>query len=342
MNTMLRRCAAAVLSIGVAAPVGAADPFAYSFDSCVANGECRLVSQLELGQLRGGFTLNTAGGPLQFTFGISQAVFVNDELVAVTAIVSQMGDTIARLTSGGVPAQTVIAALQSASGAVSSTTFTGTRSAAAAAPQATQAVQPATQAVSGAATPAVQAAAPAGGTAASAVTNATQSIQPSTQNASSATGNAAQNVTQAVTPAAQPPLSASSGAAGTAAPVGQPATQATSIQTASAGQVAAATTSPTAPANAAPSPPPVTINGTPVTPGNPVVNVPTAAELRSLIVQIGTGNSAPVIGNGAVVIQNSVDGAAIRAVTMLEVSAKIKDALSSMQLQNSIRQSLLP
>jgi hypothetical protein len=71
-----------------------------------------------------------------------------------------------------------------------------------------------------------------------------------------------------------------------------------------------------------------------------VVNVPTAAELRSLLVQVGPGNNAQTIGNGAVAIQNTVNGAAIRAMTVLEVSAKLKDALSGLRLQDSIRQSL--
>jgi hypothetical protein len=85
------------------------------------------------------------------------------------------------------------------------------------------------------------------------------------------------------------------------------------------------------------------VNGTPVAPGQPVVlNLPTAAELRSLVVQNGLGNSAPLVNNGAAatIIQNSVDGAAIRTMTVLDVSAKIKSAATALQLQNSIRQSL--
>jgi hypothetical protein len=87
----------------------------------------------------------------------------------------------------------------------------------------------------------------------------------------------------------------------------------------------------------------VVVNGTPVAPGQPVVlNLPTAAELRSLVVQNGLGNSAPIVNNGAAatIIQNSVDGAAIRTMTVLDVSAKIKSAATALQLQNSIRQSL--
>ena len=371
MNTVLGRCAAAVLSIGVATPGGAAERFAYSFDTCVAQRECRVVSQRELDRLRGGFSFSTAGGSIEFTFGIAQAVFVNDQLVAVTQIVSQLGDTIARLAPNGVPAETLVAALQSASGAVGSSTGAaaqGTQSAAGAAKQgaqaaqpaiqaaagaatqATQTVQPAIQAATGAATQAAQAVSPAvqaasgaatqGGAqavppavqpASSAVTNATQSIQPSTQSASSAVSNA----TQAANPAIQSSTAAASGAAGTAAPGGQPATQVTTSQAATASQAAVANTPPSAPAsgpsaNAASSSsqPSVLVNGVPVVPGQPVVNVPTAAELRSLLVQVGPGNNAQTIGNGAVAIQNTVNGAAIRAMTVLEVSAKLKDALS--------------
>jgi hypothetical protein len=134
--------------------------------------------------------------------------------------------------------------------------------------------------------------------------------------------NAVTNATQAVKPAVKATSSPASGAAGAAAQVVQSATQAAS--------------------NARSSVPVVVVNGTSVTPGNPVLNLPTAAELRSLVIQNGPGNSAPIVGNAAAatIIQNTVDGAAIRAMTVMEVSAKVKEALSGLRLQNSIRQSL--
>jgi hypothetical protein len=309
MQAILRRCAAAALSVGVAAPVVAAERFAYSFDSCIAKHECRLVSHTELARLRGGFTFTTGGAPVEFTFGIAQAVFVNDQLVAITQVVSELGQTIARLAPGAVRVEVLTAALQSASMAVGSSTAAaaeGARTAAGAATQGAQAGQPGIQAASGAATPGAQAA------------------QPAVQ----AVSNAVSNATQAVKPAVQGPASVASGAVGTAARGVQSATQA---------QVTSSAT-----ANAGSSAPTVVVNGTPVIPGKPVVNVPSAAELRSLIIQNGTANSAPSVGNGAVatIIQNTVDGAAIRAMTVMEVSGKVKEALGGLRLQNSIRQSL--
>jgi len=344
MNNVLRRCAAAVLSIGVATPAGAAERLIYRFDTCVAQRECRVVSRLELDRLRGGFSLTTAAGTVQFTFGIAQAVFVNDQLVAMTQIVSQLGDTIAMLAPNGIPAETLVAALRTASGAVGSSTnavASSTKGAAGAATQGAQAVQPAIQTVPGAAaqsTPALQptilaatgavtqagqAASAATGSAPSAATNATQSVQSGAPSASTAASNATQGVSAGV----QAPAASQTATASQVAAANPPASGAASGTT----------------ANAASSPPPVLVNGTPVIPGQPVVNivnVPSAAELRSLVVQVGTGNTATTIGNGALAIQNTVDGAAIRAATVLEVSAKLKDALSSMRLQNSIRSSL--
>lgn len=293
MDAIFRRCAAAALSVGVAAPVAAAEQrSAYSFETCIAQRECRQVTQKELTRLRGGFTLMTRGGSVEFTFGISQAVFVNNQLVAVTQIVSELGQTIVRLAPSGVPVGVLTAALQSASIAVGSSTGAAvgaTQSASGAATQGAQAAQPAIQAASGAASQGSQAAQPAIQAASGSGNQAAQTAQSAVQAASSAVSNATQV--------------ASSAASG-------------------------ATT--------------VVVNGAPITPGQPALNLPTAAELRSLMVQNGLGNNAPTISNGAVatVIQNSVDGAAIRTMTVLDVSAKIKDALTGVRLQDSIRQSL--
>jgi hypothetical protein len=311
MDAIVRRCAAAALSIGITAPVAAAERPAYSFETCVAKRECRQVSQKELTRLRGGFTVMTRGGLVEFTFGISQAVFVNNQLVAVTQIVSELGQTMVRLAPSSVPVEVLTAALQSASIAVGSSTGAAvgaTQSASRAATQGAQAAQPALQAASGAASQGAQAA------------------QPALQAASGTASQGAQ--------AAQPPIQAASGAGSQGAQAAQPAVQAASSAASNAAQAASSATS---------GPSTVVVNGTPIVPGQPVVlNLPTAAELRSLVVQNGLGNSAPVINNGAAatIIQNSVDGAAIRTMTVLDVSAKIKNALSAVQLQDSIRQSL--
>jgi hypothetical protein len=305
------RCAAAALSIGIAAPVAAAERSAYSFETCIAKRECRQVTQPELTRLRGGFTIMTGGAPVEFTFGISQAVFINNELVAVTQIVSELGQPIARLATSSLPTEVLAVALQKVNFAVGPTTGAVTR---------------ATQGASGAATQGAQAAQSAIQAASGAGAQAAQAAQPAIQAASGAGSQGAQ--------AAQPAIQAASGAGTQAAQAAQPAVQAASSAASSAAQAAS---------SAAPGPTTVVVNGTPVAPGQPVVlNLPTAAELRSLVVQNGLGNSAPLVNNGAAatIIQNSVDGAAIRTMTVLDVSAKIKSAATALQLQNSIRQSL--
>jgi hypothetical protein len=287
----------------------------------MAKRECRLVSGPELARLRGGFTFTTGRGPVEFTFGIAQAVFINDQLVAVTQVVSELGQTVARLAPSGVPVEVLTAALQSASttvGKSTAATAEGARTAAAAATQAAQSAQPAIQTASGA------------------TTQGAQASQPATQTAS----NAVTSATQAVKPAAQAPSSAAVGAVGTAAQGVQSATQ--SVQSAAQGVQSATRAASNATANAGASVPVVVVNGTPVTSSKPVLNLPTASELRSLIIQNGIGNRAPVLPEGAAAtfIQNTADGTAIRAMTVMEVSGKVKEALSGLQLQNSIRQSL--
>ena len=89
-----------------------------------------------------------------------------------------------------------------------------------------------------------------------------------------------------------------------------------------------------------------TVNGTPVTPGAPVANVPNAAGLASLVVQNGPGNSvAPTAldlrnGSMAVVIQNSLNNQTIRTLTVMNLSMRINEAVNAAALQRAVRESV--
>src|SRR5262245_56663920 len=91
---------------------GAATPRSPDFDMCRAQKDCRRVSLAELDRMRGGMVLMSSIGPIEVTFGISQAVYVNIKLVALTQLV------IAPMGSAAKPSlpqlQAASAALQSA------------------------------------------------------------------------------------------------------------------------------------------------------------------------------------------------------------------------------------
>ena len=88
METALGRAIAVTLSLTFTAPLGAiaADSGPYSFDTCSVQKQCRLLSHAELERLRGGLSYMGANSALQFTFGITQVVYVNNEMVALTQL----------------------------------------------------------------------------------------------------------------------------------------------------------------------------------------------------------------------------------------------------------------
>jgi len=88
METALGRAVIVALSLTFAVPLSAvaenSEP--YSFKSCSAQKQCRKLSHAELGRLRGGLSVSGANSAMQLTFGITQVVYVNDEVVALTQL----------------------------------------------------------------------------------------------------------------------------------------------------------------------------------------------------------------------------------------------------------------
>jgi len=88
METALGRAVAVALSLTFTVPLSAvaenSEP--YSFKSCSAQKQCRKLSHAELGRLRGGLSVSGANSAMQLTFGITQVVYVNDEVVALTQL----------------------------------------------------------------------------------------------------------------------------------------------------------------------------------------------------------------------------------------------------------------
>jgi hypothetical protein len=90
---------AAFLAISLALPLKAAGIDTHTFESCRLQGACRLLSKAELDTLRGGFTVMGPWGPINMSFGISQVVYVNNQLVAMTQLV--LPDIVQAFNSGG-------------------------------------------------------------------------------------------------------------------------------------------------------------------------------------------------------------------------------------------------
>jgi hypothetical protein len=267
------------LSLTFTAPLGAAaeNSAPYSFDTCSAQKQCRQLSRAELGRLRGGLSYMGADSAIQLTFGITQVVYVNDELVALT--------------------QLLLPAVNQALGA-------GTSSA----PQ---------MQILNSAPPSGQATPP-----------------PTSVSAAPAVG--------ARTSAAQ---AAPTGIAKAPPPGAGPA-QATAPTTMAANTTNTAPSSSTASAANGPTAPTVFVNGVQATPTNPVVlNVPTADQLKALVVQNGAGNSVPNAAElraatMATVIQNTLDNQTIRALTIFNVSVALSEAKRAMDIGNAVRNSL--
>lgn len=64
-----------------------ADPPAHDYQICAQARVCRMASDAELDELRGGFDVDTSGGRLRLGIGITRAVAVNDRFVAVSQLV---------------------------------------------------------------------------------------------------------------------------------------------------------------------------------------------------------------------------------------------------------------
>jgi hypothetical protein len=255
-------------------------PFVHAgtFDECGVRSECRRVSTLELDRLRGGFTFANGGSPLHVSFGIAQAVVINNELIAVTQLtIPGLGTAIASFSPQSIDLTTLAAALKSANVTL-----------------------------------------PQGGVAPAGAVDASQTARPVV-------------ATSAGQTVAGTPAGALVERGGSASPA--------PVRATASAPAGAASTSLPAPSN-------VRVNGQSVTPGVPVLNVPTADELRGLVVQNGLGNivlpSAAELSAGmtGTVIQNTLNNQTIRALTVINVSVAVQDALSVSRIQESVRQSI--
>ena len=310
MRTMLGRGLATALSLCFAASLSAANPESYSFETCRAQSQCRVLSHAELDRLRGGFSIMGVNGPLEITFGITQMAFVNNQLVAYTQLVlPDVGQAISAVTANAAQLQALNAALQSSVATALSSSATTAASSSAATPASSSA---ATAASSSAATAASGA---SGQSASSAATQATGSARPSTP-------------TQAAQTSGQLAQGAPTNTASLAPRAAVPAAGTGPSPTASTGSAVSSTST----------------NATPVSPGSVVMNMPTAAELGPLIVQNGPGNiAAPSVGDirvPGIVIQNTVNNTAIRTLTLLNVSTALSQAMSAVAIQDAVRSAL--
>lgn len=88
METALGCAVSVALSLTFTAPLSTAaeNSAPYRFDTCSAQKQCRQLSHAELGQLRGGLSYMGANSAMELTFGITQVVYVNNELVALTQL----------------------------------------------------------------------------------------------------------------------------------------------------------------------------------------------------------------------------------------------------------------
>jgi hypothetical protein len=77
------RGAIALLSMLCCAPLHAGN----DIDPCAGEARCRVASNAELDELRGGFDVVTPAGTLHIDIGITRAVAINDRLVAVSQLV---------------------------------------------------------------------------------------------------------------------------------------------------------------------------------------------------------------------------------------------------------------
>ncbi len=105
-------CAAVVSAAAMTSLSVAALP-SYDFGDCLRALDCRRLDAAELDRMRGGFSFMTGSSELQVSIGISRAVFINDQLVAVTQ--DLVLPTLQELRNGTLPNATLIGAISAAS-----------------------------------------------------------------------------------------------------------------------------------------------------------------------------------------------------------------------------------
>lgn len=168
------------------APLFAGTPAGnYDYEQCTQDRQCRKASDPELDGIRGGFSIDTPAGRLEIAIGITRAVAVNDQLVAVSQLV--LPDV----------SQIIAAARAQAEVAKASGTAAGQAAAAAAAQAAAQAIANAAASRNSAALAAQQAAMSSSseGNGSSAQASANPSAQASGQQGAAGQGAAGQGST---------------------------------------------------------------------------------------------------------------------------------------------------
>jgi len=286
MKTMVsRRAIAAVLPVLFAVPVGAESLGSPGFDACRVQKDCRRLSPAELDRLRGGFSFMSSIGPIEITFGLTQAVYINNQLVAVTQLMGNVGGS-------GQSVGTV-------------------------APRPSQA-----QALNAAAQGAP-------------VTPLSSSVAAGASASAAAASNAVQSAASAASGA--PVVSAS--------PTSTPPTQTTGLNTTLNAAGSQAPVSSSKAASAAPVAPSVSATGSAPAPGSPVISVPSAGNLRVLIVQNGAGNvvvpnAADIAAGVGAMVQNTLNDQSIRAVTQMNVSMALSKAMSAASIRDAVRQGM--
>lgn len=83
MNKALE-CAALTSVVSLASLAAMAMPSSYEYADCLRALDCRRLDSVELDHMRGGFSFMSGSSELELRIGISRAVFINDQLVAVT------------------------------------------------------------------------------------------------------------------------------------------------------------------------------------------------------------------------------------------------------------------
>jgi len=84
----MKRLLTSAIVFAAAGGTLAAGPAAnYDFEQCAHERQCRIASDAELDQMRGGFTVDTSLGTLDIAIAITRQVAVNGQLVAVSQLV---------------------------------------------------------------------------------------------------------------------------------------------------------------------------------------------------------------------------------------------------------------
>ncbi len=83
----MRKVLIAILALAPTSLFASTPAGNHPYEQCAQDGLCRKASNPELDHIRGGFSIDTPTGRLEIAIGITRAVAVNDQLVAVSQLV---------------------------------------------------------------------------------------------------------------------------------------------------------------------------------------------------------------------------------------------------------------